>query len=78
MDPGNRISYRVAEASQLTGISRRTLECHIRAGRLRSRLIGGVRVILRKDLLSFLSADRPFAAPNNKTRKSAPAAEDCQ
>lgn len=60
------LAYSLAQAAAACGISKRSLEAYIATGRLKSRKIGGRRIILRKDLLAFLNHDQPFAAPGKK------------
>jgi excisionase family DNA binding protein len=50
----NRMSYRVSEVAAMLGVSRDQVEKEIREGRLTSRHMGGVTLIRRADLESYL------------------------
>lgn len=50
----NKIAYRIDEAVRASGLGRTFLYEHIASGALRSVKIGGRRLIMRSDLLSFL------------------------
>lgn len=60
------LAYSLTQAARVSGISRRGLEMHIAARRLRSRKIGGRRVVLRRDLVAFLDHDQPLVAPGQR------------
>jgi predicted DNA-binding transcriptional regulator AlpA len=53
--PVEKISFRVKEAALASGLSRATLFNEMKAGRLRSVKVAGVRLILRADLEAYLS-----------------------
>lgn len=63
----NRIAYDLNELSRLTPFSRRTLERAVVAGALKTRKIGGRRIVLRADALRWLSRDHP--APGAEARQ---------
>lgn len=65
-DQTERLAFSLTEAAAASGISRRTLESYAAIGRLRTKKIGGRRIVLRKDLLAFLRHNQPFAAPGKK------------
>lgn len=67
-DPPESLAYSLAQAARVSGLGKRTLEAHAASGRLRTRLIGGRRIVLRRDLLAFLNRDQPFAAPSKRTK----------
>lgn len=56
MDPEaeQAISYRATGASRVSGLSTSTIKRAMADGSLRSRKIGGCRIILREDLERFL------------------------
>ncbi|MGH9525050.1 MAG: helix-turn-helix domain-containing protein [Terriglobales bacterium] len=51
------MAYSSRDAALACGLSPRTIENLVYAGELRSRRIGGRRLILRADLLRYLAAD---------------------
>lgn len=63
MKEQDKLSYSLAAAAEATGLSKRALEAHAAAGRLKTKKIGGRRIILRRDLLAFIGRDQPFAVP---------------
>lgn len=70
LNPTSRLAYSLSEAAAASGLSKRTLEVYAATGRLRTKRIGGRRVVLRKDLVAFLGHDQPFAAPGKKLSAS--------
>ncbi len=53
------LAYSLSELAQLSSISRRTIERAVLSGALRSRRIGGRRIVLRANALRWLSKDQP-------------------
>lgn len=62
----NRLAVSVAEAARMIGVSRRTVEGYIGAGRLASRKLGFRRVVLLRDLMRFLRSDQPSASSTKR------------
>lgn len=52
--PAERIAFGVSEVIALTSLSKPTIFRHIKAGRLPAVMVGGRRLILRRDLEDFL------------------------
>lgn len=57
--PGEPLAYSLSQVAALTSVSRRGVERAIAAGALKSRRIGGRRIVLRADALRWLSHDQP-------------------
>ena len=57
------------QAAEISGLSRRTLENHIRMKRLRARKVGRRTLIMMRDLEKFLSHDQP-SPPVESARES--------
>jgi excisionase family DNA binding protein len=50
----SRITLTVAEVAEATGLAQRTVRRHINAGRLKSKLVGGRRLVKVDDLRRFI------------------------
>jgi excisionase family DNA binding protein len=59
----NRLAVSVAEAAEMVGVSKRTVEGYIRMRRLPARKVGRRTVVLVRDLERFLRRDQPPASP---------------
>lgn len=57
-DAGEKLAYKIDEASAATGIGRTSLYEAIKAGHLKSIMACGRRLILRQDLERFLASCR--------------------
>lgn len=53
------LAFSLNHLAALSSISRRTIERAVMSGALRSRRIGGRRIVLRADALRWLSKDQP-------------------
>lgn len=53
-----KLAYSVKEACQATSLGRSTLYSHIADGRLKTRLVGGRRVILADSLQALIAGER--------------------
>ncbi|WAC49405.1 helix-turn-helix domain-containing protein [Asticcacaulis sp. SL142] len=54
-----KITYRIDEASKLTGLSRSFIYERMSRGELKSLKVGKTRLLLRSDLMEFLSPSPP-------------------
>lgn len=60
--PGSQpepLAYSLDQLAKRSSLSRRTVERAVHSGALRSRRIGGRRIVLRPDALRWLNRDRP-------------------
>jgi excisionase family DNA binding protein len=49
-----KLAYRINEAAFAAGLSRSKLYQEIKSGKLRAQKVGGRRLILKKDLMTYL------------------------
>jgi excisionase family DNA binding protein len=70
-----RLSYRVPEVCNLTGLSRSKIFQLIASGELPSKLVSGCRIVTRRDLLRLLNGDPGFPPPNAPKRRKPQAVE---
>ncbi|UDF04855.1 helix-turn-helix domain-containing protein [Asticcacaulis sp. AND118] len=54
-----KLAYSIPEAMEVTGLGRTFLYDQMSIGALKSRKLGGRRVILREDLVEFLNSSAP-------------------
>jgi excisionase family DNA binding protein len=54
---GDRLSYRVAEAALLSGLSRTTIYELIAAGKIRDVKVAGCRIVPAQDLLRLVTGE---------------------
>lgn len=54
------LAFSINQLAQVSSLSRRTIERAVFSGALRSRRIGGRRIVLRADALRWLSRDQPI------------------
>jgi predicted DNA-binding transcriptional regulator AlpA len=66
MTDQSKLSYSIAELVTATGINRSTIYEHLRAGYLRSRKVGGRRVVLAEDALAWLRSEPPQPGGENR------------
>ena len=50
-----KLSYRIAEAVSATGVPRSTIYSEIKAGRLKTKKLGAIQLIMAEDLRDWLS-----------------------
>lgn len=57
------IALSLDQCTEISPLSRRSLEYYAQQGLLKTHKVGARRIVLRRDLEKFLSADRPYASP---------------
>lgn len=70
MDISTRLAVSLREGAAMLGISARTLQNYVWAGRFPSRKIGRRTVVLVRDLELFLRKDQPSPARVRRSPKS--------
>lgn len=65
-----KLSWRLPELSEATGLSVKLLRKEIAAKRLKSRKVGGARIVLAKDVMEFLESWDVIAAAQAEKQKA--------